>query len=153
MQTDFNAAVDKINHQGILYKICSLHYMYWRFCVCIDTVSIKLIAAHYCRLLLEYWLMLCQQCCRAVFWSCYSSLCTPRSFFPFGEKKLISYADDYKFMAAVPSQGFRVTVAESLISDLSRISEWCDLWRIKLDESNYKTMTVSMSHTVHSEEV
>ena len=29
-------------------------------------------------------------------------------------------------MAVVPSRGVRVAVAESLICDLGRVSEWCD---------------------------
>ena len=36
------------------------------------------------------------------------------------ENKLIGYADDSTLMAVVPSPGFRVTVAESLIRDLGR---------------------------------
>ena len=43
------------------------------------------------------------------------------------ENKLIGYADVSTLMAVVPSPGIRVTVAESLISDLGRVSEWCDL--------------------------
>ena len=42
-------------------------------------------------------------------------------------------------MAVVPSPGIRVTVAQSLIHDLSRVSEWCDLWRMKLNVSKTKT--------------
>ena len=43
------------------------------------------------------------------------------------ENKLISYADDPTLMAVVPSPGVWVAVAESLIRDLGRVSEWCDL--------------------------
>ena len=50
-------------------------------------------------------------------------------------------------MAVVPSPGVRVTVAESLISDLGRVSERCDLWGIKLKSSKVKTMIVSRSST------
>ena len=39
------------------------------------------------------------------------------------ENKLIGYADDSTLMAVVPSPGVRVTVAESLIRDLGRVSE------------------------------
>ena len=39
----------------------------------------------------------------------------------------IGYADDSSLMAVVPSPGVRVAVAESLIRDLGRVSEWCDL--------------------------
>ena len=65
------------------------------------------------------------------------------------ENKLIGYADDSTFMAVVPSPGVRVTVAESLIRDLSRVSERCDLWGMKLNASKTKTMIVSRSRTMH----
>ena len=52
-------------------------------------------------------------------------------------------------MAVVPSPGDRVTDAESLIRDLGRISEWCDLCGIKLNASKTKTMIVSRSRTMH----
>ena len=43
------------------------------------------------------------------------------------ENKLIGYADDSTLMAVVPSPDVRVAVSESLIRDLGRVSEWCDL--------------------------
>ena len=52
-------------------------------------------------------------------------------------------------MAVVPSPGGRVAVAESLIRDLGRVSEWCDLWGIKLNVSKTKTMIVLRSRTMH----
>ena len=52
-------------------------------------------------------------------------------------------------MTVVPSPGVRVTVAESLIHDLGRVSEWCDLWEKKLNVSKTKTMVVSRSCTMH----
>ena len=51
-------------------------------------------------------------------------------------------------MAVVPSPGVRFAVAESLIHDLGRVSEWCDLWRMKLNASKTKTMIVSRSRTM-----
>ena len=54
------------------------------------------------------------------------------------EIKLIGYADDSTLMAVVYSPGIRVAVAESLIRDLGRVSEWCDLWGIKLNASKTK---------------
>ena len=65
------------------------------------------------------------------------------------ENKLIDYADYSTLMAIVPSAGVRVAVAESLIRDLVRVSEWCDLWGMKLNASNSKTMIVSRSRTMH----
>ena len=38
-------------------------------------------------------------------------------------------------IAVVPSPGVRVAVAESLSSDLVKVSEWLDLWWMKLNES------------------
>ena len=49
------------------------------------------------------------------------------------ENKLIGYADDSTLMAVVPSPGVRVAVGESLIRDIGRVSEWCDLWGMKLN--------------------
>ena len=65
------------------------------------------------------------------------------------ENKLIGYADDSNWMAVVPSPGVRVAVAESLIRDIGRVSEWCDLWAMKLNASKTMTMIVSRSRTVH----
>ena len=65
------------------------------------------------------------------------------------ENKLIGYADDSTSMAIVPSQGVRVVVADSLIRDLGRVSEWCDLWGMKLNASKTKTTIVSRSRTMH----
>ena len=57
-----------------------------------------------------------------------------RAFFIL-ENESIGYAVDSTLMAVVPSQCVRVTVAESLIRDLGRISEWCDFWGMKLNAS------------------
>ena len=65
------------------------------------------------------------------------------------ENKLISYADNSSLMAVVPSPGVRVAVAESLIHDLGGVSEWCDVWGMKLNVSKTKTMIVSRSRTMH----
>ena len=65
------------------------------------------------------------------------------------ENKLIGYADDSTLKAVVPSPGVRVAVAESLIRDLGRVSEWRDLWRMKLNAGKTKTILVSWSYTMH----
>ena len=59
------------------------------------------------------------------------------------------YADDSTLMAVVPSPGVRVTVAESLIHELGKVSEWCDLLGMKLNASKTKTMIVSRLRTIH----
>ena len=65
------------------------------------------------------------------------------------ENKLIGCADDSTLMAVVTSPDIRVAVAESLIRNLGRVSEWCDLWGMKLNASKTKTMIVSRSRTMH----
>ena len=59
------------------------------------------------------------------------------------------YTDDSTLIAVVPSPGVRVTVVESLIHDLGRVSEWCNLWGMKLNVSKTITMIVSRSCTMH----
>ena len=52
-------------------------------------------------------------------------------------------------MAVVPFPGVRVAVGESLIRDLGRVGEWCDLSWMKFKASKTKTMIVSRSCTMH----
>ena len=40
----------------------------------------------------------------------------------------MSYADDAILFASVPSSHMRPFIAESLNSDLAKISVWCKLW-------------------------
>ena len=65
------------------------------------------------------------------------------------KNKLIGYADDSTSMAVVTSPGVRVAVAESLIRDLDRVSEWCYRWEMKFNASKKSTMIVSRSRTMH----
>ena len=62
---------------------------------------------------------------------------------------MIAYADDSTLIAGVPSPGIRVTVAESLRRDLGKVSEWSDLWGMKLNASKTNTVIVSRSRTMH----
>ena len=60
-----------------------------------------------------------------------------------------SHADDSTLIAVVPSPGIRVAVAESMSHDLMKISEWYDLWGMKLNAIKTNTMIVSRSRTMH----
>ena len=62
---------------------------------------------------------------------------------------MIGCADNSTLMAVVQSIGVRVTVAESLIRDLGRACEWCDLGVMKSNASKTRTMTVSVSRAMH----
>ena len=46
------------------------------------------------------------------------------------------------FKAVMTPPGVRVTVAEFLILEIGRVSEWCDLWGMTSNASNTKTMIV-----------
>ena len=86
------------------------------------------------------WSTLCQECRRVLgplLFLLYTS-----ELFSILENKLIGYADDSTLIAVVPSQGVRVTVAESLNRNIVRVNAWCDLWGMKLNASNTKTMIV-----------
>ena len=75
-------------------------------------------------------------------------LCTSE-LFPILKNKLIGYADDSTFISVMTFPGVRVTVADSLIRDLGRVSEWSDLRGMKLNARKTKTMIVTRSRTMH----
>ena len=148
VQIDFSAAFDRVNHLGILYKLCSVG-----------------IGGSVLPILTQF---LSNQLQHVIVYGCGSKLVNIVSGVPQGsvlgrllfllytserfsilENKLIGNADDSTLMAVVPSPGLRVAVAESLIRDLGRVSEWRDLWEMKLIARKTKTMIVSRSRTMH----
>ena len=121
VQIDFGAAF-QCNHQGILYKICSMG-----------------IGGSVMSILTQFLSNRSQQVmvdgCRSKLVNVISgvpqgSVLSPLLFLlytlgPFCilENKLIGYADDSTLMAVVPSPGVRVTEAEFLIRDTGMVSE------------------------------
>ena len=148
MQIDFSAAFDSVSHLGILYKLCSVGL----------GVSVLSILTQF---LSNRSQQVMEDGCRSKQVNVASgvpqgSVLGPLLFLPntsehfsILENKLIGYAEDSTFMAVVPSIGVKAAVAESLIRDLGRVSEWCGLWGMKLNATKTKTMIVSRSHTVH----
>ena len=148
MQIDSSAAFDRVNHLGILYKLCS---------VGIGVSVLSMLT-----------LFLSNRSQHVMVDGCQSELVNVVSGVPQGsvlglllfllytlevfsilENKLIGYAVDSTLMAVVPSPGVRVAVAEYLIHNHGRVSERCDLWGIKLNVSVTKTIIVSRSSTMH----
>ena len=148
VQIDFSAAFDWVNHLGILYKLCSVS-----------------IGGSVLSILPQFLSNRSQQ---VIVDGCQSKVVNVVSgvpqvsvlgklllilytseLFSILENKLVGYADNSTLMSLVPSPGIRVAVAESLIRDLDRVDEWCDLWGMKLNASKTKTMIVSRSHTMH----
>ena len=147
-QIDFSAAIDRVNHQEFLYKLCSVG-----------------IGGYVLTILTQF---LSDRSQHVMVDSCTSKLVNVFSGVPQGsvlspllfllytselfsilENKLIGYADDSTLIAVVPASGLRVAVAESLSSDIVKANEWCDLWGMKLNASKTKTMIVSRSRTMH----
>ena len=148
VQIDFSAAIDRVNHQGVLFKLCSVG------------VGGSVLSA-----LTQF---LSNRSQYVVVDGCHSKLVNVVSGVPQGsvlgpqllilytaelfsivENKLYGYADDSTLVAVVPSPGERVAVSESMNRDLNRVSVWCNLWGMKLNASKTKTTIVSRSRTVH----
>ena len=142
VQIDFSAAFDRVNHLGILYKLCSVGIG-----GSVLSILTQFLSNRSQHVLVDG----CQsKLVNVVSGEPQGSVLGPLLFllytselFSILENKLIGYADDFTLMAVVPSPGVRVAVAVSLIRDLGRVSEWCDLWRMKLNASKTKTMIVS----------
>ena len=111
VQIDFSAAFDRVKHQIILYKLCSIGIggpvMF------ISTQSLSNRSQHTvvdgCGSKL---VIIASGIRREVFWARYCSSRTVQSVFYILENKLIGYAYDSTLMAVVPSPGVRVAVAE-----------------------------------------
>ena len=84
VQIDFSAAFDRVNHLGILYKLCSVDVggsicQYWHSFYQTDHSTLWWMVVG------VNWLTSYQECHRAVFWARYCSSCTLRAFFHFGK--------------------------------------------------------------------
>ena len=126
VQIDFSAALDRVNHREIIYKLCSVGIGGSMLSVLTQFLSNRSqhILVDGCRSKLvkvvsgaQQGSVLCQ-----LFFLLYTS-----ELFSTLENKLIGYADDATLMAVVPSPDVRVAVAESLNRGLVRVSEWCNL--------------------------
>ena len=135
VKIDFIADFDRVNHLGILYKLCSVG-----------------IGGSVLSILTQFQSNRSQQVmvdgCRrsklvnvvsgvrqgSVFGPLFFLLYTSE-LFSILENMMIGYADNSTLIVVAPSPGVGVAVAESLISDLGRVSEWCDLWMMKLNAS------------------
>ena len=126
MQIDFSAAFDRVNNLGILNKLCS---------VGIGGSVLSILTQFLSNRSQQFMVDGCQsKLVNIVSGVLQGSVLGPLLFLlytsePFSilENKLISYADESTLTAVVPSPGIRVAVAESLIRDLGKVSEWCDL--------------------------
>ena len=148
MQIDFSAAFDKVNHQGILYRLSSVGIVGSVLSVLMQFLSNRsqfvLVDGYRSKLVNVVSGVPQGSVLGPLLFLLYTS-----EFFSILEIKLIGYADDSTLMAVVLSPGDRVTLAEPLNYDLVRVNAWYDLWGMKLNASKTKTMIVSRSRTMH----
>ena len=148
VQIDFSAAFDRVNHEGIMYKLCSVGI--GGFVLSILTQFLSDRSQH---IMVDGYR---SKLVNVVSGVPQGSVLGPLLFllytselFSVLENNLICYADGSTLLAVIPSPGLRVAVAESQCRDLVKVSEWCDLWGMKLNASKTKTMIVSRSRTMH----
>ena len=143
VQIDFSAAFDRVNHQGILDKLCSVGIggsVLSKFTQFLSDRS-QHIMVDGCR----------SKLVNVVSGVPQGSVLGPLLFllytselFSILDNKLIGYADDSTLIAVAPSPGLRVVVAESLSHDLRKVSEWCDFWGMKLNATtDYDSLQVT----------
>ena len=131
VQIDFIAAFDRVKHQGILFKLCSVG-----------------VGGSLLSVLTQF---LSNRSQYVVMDGCRSKLANVVSGVPQGSvlglQLFLLYAAE--LFSIVETPGERVAVSESMNRDLSRVSVRCNLWGMKLNASTTKTMIVPRSHTVH----
>ena len=109
VQIDFNAAFDRVNHQGILYKLCSMG---------IGGSVLSILTQFLSNRSQHVMVDSCSKLVNVVSGVTHSSVFGPLLFlqytselFSIWENKLICYAVDSTLIAVVPSPGVRFTLA------------------------------------------
>ena len=129
-QVDCSAAFDRVNYQGILYKLCSAGIGGSVLSILTPFLSNRLqhVMVNGCRSKLVNVVtgVLEGSVLDKLLFILYTS-----ELFYILENKLIGYADDSILIAVVPSPGVRVAVAEFMGRNLVKVSEWCDIWGMK----------------------
>ena len=145
VMTDFSATFDRVNHQGILYKLCSVGIEGSVLSILTQFQSNQShnVMVDGCRTKLVNVVSGVPQ--GSVFGPLMFILYTSE-LFSILENMLIGYAGDSTLIAIVPSLGVKVRVAESLSRDLVKVSEWCDFWHAT-NESKTKTRTKTETKT------
>ena len=121
VQIDFSAAFDRVNHQRMLYKLCSVGIG-----GSVLSILTKFLSDRSQHVMVDG----CRKLVNVASGVSQGSVLGPLLFllytfelFSVLENKLIGYADDSTLIAVVPSPGLRVAVTESLSRDLVKVSE------------------------------
>ena len=148
VQIDFSAAFALGNHEGILFKLCSVGVRGSVVSVLTQVFSgrSQYVVVDSCR---SKPVNVVSGVPKGSVWGPLLFLLYTAKLFSIVETKLYGYADDSTLVAVVAYPGERVAVSESMNRDLNRVSVWCNLCGMKLNASKTKTMIVSRSRTVH----
>jgi len=147
VQIDFSAAFDRVNHEGLLFKLRSVGVGGSFFSV------------------IQQFLTDRRQCVsvdggKSGFVDVVSgvpqgSVLGPLLFilytadlFSVVNNLLVGYADDATLVSVAQRPADREAVSRSLQSDLDSINSWCSTWGMHLNVGKTKTMTVSRSRTL-----
>ena len=126
MHIDFSADCDTVNHQGILFNLCSVSNG-----GSVLSVLTQFISNYRSR--------------NVVLDGCRSNLVNGVSGVP-----QVCAPCCFTLIAVVPSPLDRIAVAESGNHDLNGVYELCDHWGMKLNVGKTKTMIVQVTHNPQS---
>ena len=122
VQINFSAAINRVNHQGILYKLCSVGIRGSVLSILTQCLSNRSrhVMVDSCRNKLVNVVSGVPHCCVLVLllFLLYTS-----EFFSILENKLFGYADDSTLIAVVPFPVISVLVAESLRNEMSDLCQ------------------------------
>ena len=116
VQLDFSATFDRVNHQGILFKLCSVGVGGSVLSVLTQFLSNRsqyVVVDGCCSKLVNVVLVVPQGSVLGPLLFCLYTA----ELFSIVQKKLYGYADDSTLVAVVPSPGDRVAVSESMNRD------------------------------------
>ena len=143
-QIALSAAFNGVDHQGILYKLCSVGIEGSVLSILIKFLSNRsqhVIVGGRSKLVTVVSEVPQGSVLGPLLFLLYTT-----ELFSILENKLIGYADDYFDSCCAIHR--RVAVEESLRRDLMKVSDWCDLRGMKLNARKTKTMIVSRSRTM-----
>jgi len=147
VQLDFSAAFDRVNHEGLLFKLRSVGVG-----GCILSIIQQFLSRRQQCISVDGYLSSFVDVVSGV---PQGSVLGPLLFiiytadlFSVVSNLLVGYADDATLVSVAQSPANRIEISNSLQCDVDKICDWCSRWGMSLNVGKTKTMTVSRSRTV-----
>ena len=147
VQIDFSAAFDKVNHEGLLFKLRSVGVGGAVFSVISQFLSGRRQCVSVDGGLSSFVDVVSGVPQGSVLGPLLFILYTA-DLFSIVDNLLVGYADDATLISVAQRPANRVSVSNSLQCDIDKISNWCSRWGMCLNVGKTKTMTISRSRTV-----